>query len=130
MKMDRPLRYPVQITMIHAGKGKTNPSEGTHFVAENSEFMIGSYGNRQLKYWKIDGELVRENPHKLHVTNKDITVTAVFGAKKPKKIDAGKAIEEDISATSGIRVKGLHIEEASCTSERHNVSETKKQEGR
>lgn len=101
----RPDRYPVEITMKHVGKGETQPNKGKHFVAENSKLMIGAHGEVQLKYWRIDGKIVRENPYIFHITDKDVEIEAFFGAKKlqkqPLKI-AENIITKDISATAGI----------------------------
>lgn len=107
-KEKRPDRYPVKLTMKHKGKGTSNPDKGVHYLPENAPFTIGVSGEVQLKYWLIDGKMVRENPHTVQVKKKDIVVEAVFGQKKPKELSleiAEAAVTKDISATSGIEVE-------------------------
>ena len=103
---ERPDRYPVKLTMTNEGKGLTCPREGEHFLPVNEPFWIGvAEGN--LKYWIIDDKIVKGNPIKLEITNKDVEVKAIFSEDTPPKLSLEgieKIVEKDIKAITNLKI--------------------------
>ena len=102
----RPDRYPVKLTMQNEGKGLTCPREGSHFLPVNEPFLIG-VAEGSLKYWIIDGKIVKGNPIKLDITNKDVDVKAVFSEDTPPKLSLEgieKIVEKDIKAVTDLNI--------------------------
>mgnify|MGYP001596695595 FL=1 len=123
----RPDRYPVKITMKNTGKGLTCPREGHHFTSANEPYMIG-VAEGSLKYWVIDGKIVKGNPITLKVTDKDINVEAVFSEETPPNLslkEVEPVIEKDIKTTEGI---SLTHEDDKGKSTRRNIRKTKEKE--